>query len=142
MDKKQRRAEEEKVALMLGEKKNRPGQRTRRKMIMQKYGKDAKVFKEARERKYGAKKDDGGTEGPAGGRSSRERGREGREKEKERGAERAGAGSGSEAAVHGSWEAKRREKEAMALALAGGGSGKKITFDDEGEREHREPPKR
>ncbi len=31
--------------------KNRPGQRTRRKLILQKYGKDAKIFREARARK-------------------------------------------------------------------------------------------
>ena len=31
--------------------KNRPGQRTRRKMILQKYGKDAKVLQQARARK-------------------------------------------------------------------------------------------
>lgn len=46
-------SEPEDVSALIGERptKNRPGQRTRRKMILQKYGRNALVFQKERERK-------------------------------------------------------------------------------------------
>lgn len=49
----QSESEPEDVSALIGERpsKNRPGQRTRRKMILQKYGRNALVFQKERDRK-------------------------------------------------------------------------------------------
>ena len=111
--------------------KNRPGQRTRRKLILQKYGKEAKVFKEARERKAAARNGvlsqepqaafvSAALQGQGGGVGSGEGKRKG-----------GGVEDGEE--MHPSWVAKKKQAAAIAAALAGGGGAgrKKILYEDD-----------
>jgi hypothetical protein len=84
-------SEPEDVSALIGEKpsKNRPGQRTRRKMILQKFGRNALVFQKERERKRGQQ----AQSQPA-------------------------AAKVDPSTLHPSWAAKQRVKAAMSAAIA------------------------
>jgi hypothetical protein len=98
-------SEPEDVSALIGEKpsKNRPGQRTRRKMILQKFGRNALVFQKERERKRGLQ----AQIQPA-------------------------AAKVDPSTLHPSWAAKQRIKAAMSAAISGAAvAPKRIRLDAE-----------
>ena len=117
--------------------KNRPGQRTRRKLILQKYGKEAKVFKEARERKAAARNGALSQEPQAAfvaaalhGHGGGAGGGEGKRK---------GGGVEDGEEMHPSWVAKKKQAAAIAAALAGGGGAGRKKILDEDDDVERDP---
>ena len=111
--------------------KNRPGQRTRRKLILQKYGKQAKVFQEARERKA--------AEAAAKGLAPRDTRKDlNASSHRPVSAPRVGGGGGvkgggeneEDGKMHPSWIAKKKQAAAIAAALSAGAN-RKTTFDDD-----------
>ena len=105
MDEDESDSEPEDVSALIGEKpsKNRPGQRTRRKMILQKFGRNALVFQKERE-----------------------------QKRVQQAQIQPAAAKVDPSTLHPSWAAKQRIKAAMSAAISGAASApKRIRLDAE-----------
>ncbi|KAI9322272.1 hypothetical protein BX666DRAFT_2022772 [Dichotomocladium elegans] len=107
-------------------KKNRMGQKARRQLNEQQYGRDAIHLQRKRDETRLLKKKAKGHHGKLGASGAAPPPRQSREDH------RGGSGLLKPEEFHPSWQAKRQEQEMIAKALSGGGASanKKIVFDD------------